>query len=44
MGEFAIVFISVLLVFVGVSLLDWVSSYFEAKELNHMLSQMQNRN
>ena len=43
-GEFAIVFISVLLVFVGVSLLDWVSSYFEAKELNRMLLQMQNRN
>lgn len=43
-GEFLIVFISVLLVFAGVSLLDWVSSYFEAKELNRMLLQMQNRN
>ena len=43
-GEFLIVFIAVLLVFAGISLLDWASSYFEAKELNRMLLQMQNRN
>ena len=43
-GEFLIVFIAVLFVFAGVSLLNWVSSYFEAKELNCMLLQMQDRN
>ena len=43
-GEFLIVFIAVLFVFAGVSLLNWVSCYFEAKELNRMLLQMQNRN
>ena len=43
-GEFLIVFIMVLFVFAGISLLDWVSSYLEAKELNCMLLQMQNRN
>ena len=43
-GDFFIVFIAVLLVFAGVSLLNWISSYFEAKELNRRISQMQNRN
>lgn len=40
-GELMLIATAVLLAFVGVSVVDWVSGYMEAEELNRRLAQMQ---
>ena len=40
-GELIIIATAVLLVFVGVSVIDWISGYIEAEDLNRRLAQMQ---
>ena len=41
--EFIVVAVAVLLVYGGVSVFDWISSYLEAEDLNRKLAQMQDR-
>lgn len=41
--ELIIVAVTVLFVYCGVSVIDWISSYLEAEDLNRKLAQMQDR-
>lgn len=41
--EIVVVAVAVILVFVGASVIDWISGYLEAEELNRKLAQMQHR-
>ena len=41
--EVIVVAVAVLFVYCGVSVIDWISSYLEAEDLNRKLAQMQDR-